>query len=193
MELLSNPAFTQPFTITANLWNTNVWGSAAHKPPNAQPDMYTVYVTQCGGGVSQLWVGGWKTYSIMSNGAGWDDFLWVGPLATATPPQEYDLPLAEGFTEATPCRYWMTQDHEVKTAIRVLFNAVTVGQVCGVMPSGYRPSSLRTVTFSAIFSDATVTQGHADLGPDGSIKLYPYGPITKPGNAILNQFVFVAG
>lgn len=123
------------------------------------------------------------------NGAGWD--AW-GPVATATPPQEYAIPLAAGFSEYLPCRYWRTQDGEVKAVIRVGFGAVSSGQVCAVLPAGYRPGMLVSVTFTAHLDNAAVVLGHADLETDGSVKLYPYQPVTTPGNAILNPFVFVA-
>lgn len=77
--LLSEPNFSRPYIVVANLWETAVWGSVVHKPPRAEVDMYTVYVSQFGSGVSQVWIGSGHMYSIVTAGQQWDEFGWFAP------------------------------------------------------------------------------------------------------------------
>lgn len=148
VEMLSNPGFTRPFIITANLWDS-VWAGVAHLPPNAPGDMYTVYVAQCGGGVSQLWVSGGRIYSIASDGTNWHN--WVGPIATATLPEEHYLPLSEGVSAIQKNYYLKRQDSCVEVRFSVSFPP-TDGRikVIAALPAGYLPGNTEADSCTAI-------------------------------------------
>ena len=126
-------------------------------------------------------------YNILS----WS--VWSGwkPIATATPPAVYDLPLAAGVTPYLPCKYWKTQDNEVKTLIRVSFTTFSNPLPVATLPEGYRPRHAITV-LSQIYSQGGATQAHADLSQSGDIWLYQDGAASGNGSAIIEPFCFVS-
>lgn len=71
-------------------------------------------------------------------------------LATATPPQEYDLPLAEGITALQPCTYYKNQFSEV-TLGGCTSGSVSDGATIATLPEGFRPDHPieRPATFTA--------------------------------------------
>lgn len=78
------------------------------------------------------------------NGLNWS--VWV-KIATATPPTEYDLPLAAGYVgmDGWKCCYSKAQDGTVlvHVAIRHTSGILPVGNcLCATLPSGYRPTSV---------------------------------------------------
>lgn len=73
-----------------------------------------------------------KTYGIENP---WCD--WV-KIATATPPQEYDLPLADGITALQPCTYYKNQFSEV-TLGGCTSGLVSDGVTIATLPEGFRP------------------------------------------------------
>ena len=77
----------------------------------------------------------------------WED--WV-KIALATPPQEFDLPLAEGVTALQPCTYWKNQFSEV-TLGGCTSGSVSDGATIATLPEGFRPDHPieRPATFTA--------------------------------------------
>lgn len=77
---------------------------------------------------------------------------WIGwrEIATATPPQEYDLPLAEGITALQPCTYYKNQFSEV-TLGGCTSGSVSDGATIATLPEGFRPDHPveRPATFTA--------------------------------------------
>ena len=141
-ELLRSVVFTRPFSVTANLWATDVWAGETHKPPAQAAATYTVYVTQSGPGVAQLWIGCAGMYSIVSDGTSWDSNGWVS-YTTATPPQPYLVPLEGGWQRISGTYYRKTQDGKVIIGLMIGRGgaAIPAGQYgVGTMPVGYRPA-----------------------------------------------------
>ena len=62
-------------------------------------------------------------------------------LATATPPQEFDLPLAEGYTQNNGCKYSKDQFNVVRVTFNLSKSAGTIagGEVVATLPAGFRP------------------------------------------------------
>ena len=62
-------------------------------------------------------------------------------LSTTTPPQEYDLPLADGFSVWGVCSYFKTQDNIVTLNVNISNTLVTAGNevIIGNLPAGFRP------------------------------------------------------
>ena len=72
------------------------------------------------------------------------------PIATATPPQVFDLPLADGITALQPCTYYKNQFSEV-TLGGCTSGSVSDGATIATLPEGFRPDHLieRPATFTA--------------------------------------------
>lgn len=104
--------------------------------------------------------------------------VWVGQIwdyefkawykvATATPPQEYDLPLAEGWSGTA--KYYKTQ-----VDVCVVFldiskaSVIATGEHIATMPMGYRPSYTKMSPASIFAPSGSTTIG---VSTDGSILL----------------------
>lgn len=76
--------------------------------------------------------------------SGWTDWIHI---ATATPPQEYDLPLAEGWTSqiSGSCRYAKSQENIVFVTFKVVHDEATPAStdtMIATLPEGFWPSAL---------------------------------------------------
>ena len=83
----------------------------------------------------------WIQYGSPS---GWTDWIHI---ATATPPQEYDLPLAEGWTSqiSGSCRYAKSQENIVFVTFKVVHDEATPAStdtMIATLPEGFWPSAL---------------------------------------------------
>lgn len=90
------------------------WGRRIYFPAN---DGNAIYVNVCS-------VGAWQ---------GWER------IATATKPQEFDLPLADGITALQPCTYYKNQFGEV-TLGGCTSGLVSDGVTIATLPTGFRPN-----------------------------------------------------
>lgn len=64
-------------------------------------------------------------------------------VATATPPQEFDLPLAEGFSKHYCASYCKTQDGMVTVSLWIVGSgAANVETTIATLPEGFRPTEL---------------------------------------------------
>lgn len=117
---------------------------------------YCVCIDRDNNGVA---VATWTT-SKTPNFSGWKE------IATATPPQEYDLPLAEGVTAAPAAIYYKTQDNIVHIEMMVSgeFSGDTI---LAVLPVGYRPKRVIRCTPSCWLSPQL--SGTGFITPDGNI------------------------
>lgn len=113
---------------------------------------------------------------------------WV-QTATATPPQEFDLPLAEGVS-AVSSAYWKDQFGVVTGHFNVLASSPQTGSspVIATLPEGFRPSRQANAT-------AVVSSGES-LGllvrQTGEIQLQDAASVTLEGKYIKGLFSFVA-
>ena len=109
--------------------------------------------------------------------------------ATATPPQEFDLPLAEGVS-AVSSAYWKDQFGVVTGHFNVLISSSQTGSspVIATLPEGFRPSRQANAT-------AVVSSGES-LGllvlVTGEIQLQDAASVTLEGKYIKGLFSFVA-
>ena len=131
----------------------------------------------------------------------WDGTIWVrtikapgtwtewSRLATATKPQEFDLPLAEGVS-AVSSAYWKDQFGVVTGHFNVLVSSSQTGSspVIATLPEGFRPSRQANAT-------AVVSSGES-LGllvlVTGEIQLQDAASVTLEGKYIKGLFSFVA-
>lgn len=108
-------------------------------------------------------------------------------LTTATPPQVFDLPLAEGWTGLA--KYYKTQENICFIELDILKNAtIQNGEVLATLPEGFRPSYLRmhpAIVYSP-HSSTTIS-----VSPTGSVL---FGDMSGSPSArnIYATLVFVA-
>lgn len=112
----------------------------------------------------------YRMMSALPNGS----YSWHGtwtPIATATPPQEYDLPLAEGKVVNGSCTYRKGQDGRLTLFVAVKrADGADLSGVEGAftLPVGYRP--LRQETRHIDLTDITGSPAgyaHLHIYPDG--------------------------
>lgn len=98
-------------------------------------------------------------------------------ISTATPPQVFDLPLAEGWTAHRASKYFKTQENVVTVYFQVHTDSPASGEVAiATLPAGFRPSATiggtgyfkpeggkYTVSGMKIYSDGRIT-GYNDVG-----------------------------
>lgn len=137
-------------------------------------DGYSVAIT--------VWFGNTQ-YIRVGSGEVWDDW---DILATATPPQEYDLPLAEGMSAVNPCTYRKNQFSEVSVGGSAS-GTIEVGTAIATLPSGFRPQ--KTVERPAVYASANGawTGGTVAITTDGIVRAY--GQISATSVAFAVDFV----
>lgn len=124
-------------------------GGSATKNAPVSADSYCLFVEKTfawGTGIKQ-------TFTHYSDGITYQRVCYFdttgkqkGPwqkLATATPPQEYDLPLAEGITNivGTESKYWRSQDSTVHVEISVQSASdLPYESLIGTLPVGFIPT-----------------------------------------------------
>ena len=106
-------------------------------------------------------------YNTVAGSWNWTEWFAV---ATATPPQEYQLPRAEGIDGS--CKYYRTQDqkcHIDGVLGSALTPILTNNKVLGTLPVGYRPIARvqRPATF--LLFGGTFLAGTLFIEPNGTI------------------------
>lgn len=83
----------------------------------------------------------WYTVQVQA-GLDWKWLAW-NQISTATPPQEFDLPLAEGFSKHYCASYCKTQDGMVTVSLWIVGSgAANVETTIATLPEGFRPTEL---------------------------------------------------
>ena len=119
--------------------------------------------------------GAHRTWTNTTDAGEWTE--WV-PQANATPPQEFDLPLADGLQSVTihgSNKYWKNQFNEVGIIISVTKTDVGTNDIentslLATLPAGFRPA---TIVSGAAFVDrgeeSVVYPAFIAIHPDGSV------------------------
>ena len=106
---------------------------------------------------------------------------WV-PIVTATPPQEYDLPLADGLSAVNPCTYRKNQFGEVSVG-GAASGTIEVGTTIATLPSGFRPT--KTVERPAVYSvNGAWAAGTIVVTTDGIVRAYGQTSATSVAFAV---------
>lgn len=126
--------------------------------------------------------------------AGDDGLKWSGwqPIATATPPQEYGLPLASGFSNGGGGNsvYWKDQFNQVHFLVSVTNqNSLSSGDVIATLPAGFRPSKIAIFVLGSLVSAVRKT-GSLNVKSDGSIVYF--GDPLSSGAVSFGAGAFVA-
>lgn len=125
-------------------------------------DGYSVAIT--------VWFGNTQ-YIRVGSGEVWDDW---DILATATPPQQFDLPMAEGLIQSSASWYSKDQFGQVHVHGAISAGSGSLGwdTLVATLPEGYRPSE--KVEAAATFaSGGTSGSGAVAVAVDGTIKAFP--------------------
>ena len=112
------------------------------------------------------------------SGSVWNDW---GVTATATPPQEFDLPLADGLEPIEPCRYSKDQFGRVLVNIdcKPTTGIVSIGEnqslSIGTLPEGFRPAHYTSNACEVIVGQSRYI-GTFDINEYGTITLWTAAP-----------------
>lgn len=103
--------------------------------------------------------------------AGDDGLKWSGwqPIATATPPQEFDLPLASGFSnfDNITSAYWKNQFGEMTVILHAKKEQpISDVEIAAYLPAGFRPSAPQRFL---CLGPTLRKPGFLYVTPDGSI------------------------
>ena len=140
-------------------------------PPDSITGAFSLFVEKTGAygnGVKQTFTEhnpGLTYIRLMSDTSmsHWSDWK---PIATATPPQEYNLPLAEGITAAPAAIYYKTQDSIVH--VEIMVSGEFAGETAvAVLPVGFRPK--RTIRSTPHCWLTPQISGSGSVTTDGNI------------------------
>lgn len=100
--------------------------------------------------------------------------VWKGwkPIATATPPQEFDLPLANGYTPqyTHSCIYYKTQETIVGVNVALIGEIPANSDIIiGTLPAGFRPKATCRGVAGSHFSPYGV--GSVSIDENGNINV----------------------
>jgi len=115
-------------------------------------------------------------------------------IATATPPEEYDLPLVSGIANLPGVQSTYGKDQFCRVTVNLMINhsdnsAFSIwAETVATLPPEYRPNSMISANGIAV-SDSTSGSMGVTVLPDGSIQLCPYA---KTHTRITCTFEFIA-
>ena len=126
------------------------------------------------------------------------------PLANATPPQEFDLPLADGWIRVNAAEYWKTQEGVVIVTFRVApENGAAIdtsSHTIAMLPEGFRPNGYTPhIAVSTMNPGTEIYDASAWVDNTGAIKARTRTSIPQSGGSsptnwagFAGTFVFVA-
>lgn len=142
-------------------------------------DGYSVAIT--------VWFGNTQ-YIRVGSGEVWDDW---DILATATPPQQFDLPLAEGLIQSSTSWYSKDQFNQVHVHgdISAGSGSLEWDTLVATLPEGYRPGA--KIEAPATFASGGKNgSGAVAVSADGTIKVFP--DISSTQKVVYFDLVFLA-
>ncbi|WP_125116500.1 hypothetical protein [Agathobaculum sp. Marseille-P7918] len=97
---------------------------------------------------------------------------WI-KLATATPPQEYELPLAADITNYATSVYHKNQFNEVSVRVSVsVTNAIQNGATIATLPEGFRPMKAIDTDATGYVSGSSWFACRLVIQPSGAVQVY---------------------
>lgn len=116
----------------------------------------------------------------------WDGTIWVrtikapgtwtewSRLATATPPQEFDLPLAAGIDPYGKSTYWKTQEGICFLTIAAHSASASIidSSIIATLPEGFRPDMDTYAAGHGFTHSGTRIALDVQVSPDGTIKIW---------------------
>lgn len=102
----------------------------------------------------------------------WRQSKWT-LLATSTPPEEHDLPLAEGWSATEISSFSKDQFGRVHVAIHAIAETAAAGdRIISTLPVGFHAKAVQR--YACVFMDGA--SGFAFASPYGAIGVYAYSP-----------------
>ena len=139
---------------------------------------------------------GRRTFTSPHDGVIWINSCVVGTwlgwkmLATATSPQQFDLPLAEGWQIKNYAKYWVNQAGEVSLFFRVgKSNGDTTQGVISTLPTGFRPA---VPVHAAAISYPSLYPALLVVGTDGTITVFCNSTESGDDGSFCGSVSFVA-
>lgn len=186
---------------------TAIHGTSKNVPPDVSPENWGLLTVSANSKNGQ--VGCTQHLSIMVtegyfpqiyernwNGLNWSKWARI---ATATPPQVFDLPLAEEMQPLPDYgsnKYWKNQFNEVTLTISVTKTDMTTndipnGAVLATLPAGFRPlTPVSGAAYNNRGADDNVYPSFIIISPDGSIRLFQAKQV--PCSMVVASISFVA-
>ena len=94
-------------------------------------------------------------------------------LATATPPQEFDLPLADGISNYATSVYHKNQFNEVSVRVSIsATNAIQNGATIATLPEGFRPAKAIDTDATGYVSGSSWFACRLVIQPSGAVQVY---------------------
>lgn len=165
--------------IQPGRWTVAVPGSAPGNPPELQNvgtlfGFLDVYVQNNATWLMQIFspadnYGYAKALYIRKNinNGGWTDWYCF---ATVTPPQQFDLPLVDGWEIKNYAKYWKNQEGEVSLFFRIGKSSGEIAQgVISTLPVGFRPAvpvHAAAIAYPSLYTALLV------VGTDGTITIF---------------------
>ena len=163
----------------SDYWNCIIWADS--RSPETD-EYYTRVVYASPANANELW---------KLNVTNATQFSWI-KLAPATSPQEFDLPLASGFSNGGGGNsvYWKDQFNQVHFLVSVTNqNSLSSGDVIATLPAGFRPSKTAIFVLGSLVSAVRKT-GSLNVKSDGSIVYF--GEPLSSGAVSFGAGAFVA-
>ena len=126
-------------------------------------------------------------YRVNNSGqpVGWTSLLKV---ATATPPEESDLPLVDGWTNVDRSTYFKTQENVVVLTLSAQYisGAITGESHVATLPEGYRPT--KTIPALCGIGELGSTTGYIKVDASGNVF---FGAGEQSINKVFAQILFI--
>lgn len=105
------------------------------------------------------------------NGGIWGS--WI-PIANATPPQEFSLPLAVGIDTYGKSTYWKTQEGIcfVNIAAHSSSDGIMDQSIIATLPAGFRPDMVTYAAGHGFTNAGTRIPLDVEVNPDGTIQIW---------------------
>lgn len=110
--------------------------------------------------------GQYRTWTNCTSAGKWTKWM---QLATATPPQEFDLPLAEGIAEKVRASYCKTQEGLVVVSGWV--TGAAKSSTVAVLPVGYRPQYVKQLVVPQSSDQSKNDTARIEVYQTGEIKV----------------------
>lgn len=129
--------------------------------------------------------GQYSTWINCTSGDIWTKWM---KQATATPSQEYDLPLADGISDYATSVYHKNQFSEVSVRVSVAAtNSIQNGATIATLPEGFRPAKSIDTAATGYVSGSSWFACRLVIQPSGAVQVY-WGIGSSPATFIVGSF-----